>query len=108
VTVSGSFRKQLDSLTETLKATEPHYIKCIKPNALKGASVFSSQLVVQQLRWADKHYELFVIFCCCFPVLVIVSARCPAAQVRPVCPLTLACLAVICMPELQPPPVDHT
>lgn len=34
-TVSSTFRKQLESLVEQLSATEPHYIKCIKPNNLK-------------------------------------------------------------------------
>ena len=51
-TVSGTFRKQLDDLTSTLKQTEPHYIKCIKPNNIKAAGGFSSRLVVQQLRYS--------------------------------------------------------
>lgn len=51
-TVSATFRRQLDELTATLKATEPHYIKCIKPNAIKASGGFSPRLVVQQLRYS--------------------------------------------------------
>lgn len=51
-TVSATFRRQLDELTTTLKMTEPHYIKCIKPNAIKAAGGFSPRLVVQQLRYS--------------------------------------------------------
>ena len=51
-TVSCTFRRQLEELTATLKATEPHYIKCIKPNNVKAAGGFSPRLVVQQLRYS--------------------------------------------------------
>ncbi|KAG5193023.1 P-loop containing nucleoside triphosphate hydrolase protein [Tribonema minus] len=51
-TVSQTFRKQLESLVEQLSATEPHYIKCIKPNNMKAPSGWSSQLVIQQLRYS--------------------------------------------------------
>lgn len=42
-TVSINFRKQLEDLTSTLKQTEPHYIKCVKPNTVKAAGGFSSR-----------------------------------------------------------------
>ncbi|CAM9446202.1 unnamed protein product, partial [Phaeothamnion confervicola] len=51
-TVSSTFRRQLDQLVEQLGATEPHYIKCIKPNAAKTAGGWSSPLVIQQLRYS--------------------------------------------------------
>lgn len=51
-TVSNTFRKQLDELVVQLSGTEPHYIKCIKPNALKTAGGWSSSLVIQQLRYS--------------------------------------------------------
>jgi hypothetical protein len=51
-TVSCTFRRQLEELTATLKATEPHYIKCIKPNTVKAPGGFSPRLVVQQLRYS--------------------------------------------------------
>ena len=32
ITLGGQFRLQLADLMKTLNATEPHYIRCIKPN----------------------------------------------------------------------------
>ncbi|CAM9745824.1 unnamed protein product [Ascophyllum nodosum] len=52
VTVSKAFRGQLQSLMATLRATEPHYIKCIKPNNVKAPGGFSSHLVHQQLNYS--------------------------------------------------------
>jgi myosin heavy subunit len=52
MTVSFHFRHQLDDLVSTLRATKPHYIKCIKPNATKQAGEFSAQLVMDQLRYS--------------------------------------------------------
>jgi myosin V len=49
-TVSQTFRRQLDDLVDQLSATEPHFIKCIKPNTCKAPGGWSSQLVIQQLR----------------------------------------------------------
>lgn len=40
ITVSKAFRGQLQSLMATLHATEPHYIKCIKPNNVKAPGGF--------------------------------------------------------------------
>lgn len=52
ITVSLQFRSQLDSLISTLKATEPHYIKCIKPNDGKVANVFEAPRAMSQLRYS--------------------------------------------------------
>eukprot|EP01038_Epipyxis_sp_PR26KG_P011898 gene11898-15921_t len=52
VTVSFQFRSQLDLLLLTLRATSPHYIKCIKPNALKVRGAFTSHMVLEQLRYS--------------------------------------------------------
>ena len=51
-TVSYTFRLQLDSLASTLRATSPHYIKCIKPNSAKAPGGFSNALVIEQLRYS--------------------------------------------------------
>ncbi|EQC29888.1 hypothetical protein SDRG_12432 [Saprolegnia diclina VS20] len=48
-TVASKFRTQLTGLMEMLGSTTPHYIKCIKPNNIKFAGGFSSQLVRDQL-----------------------------------------------------------
>ena len=46
-TVSFHFRIQLEDLMKTLRATQPHYIKCVKPNGTKSAAVFDSSLAMQ-------------------------------------------------------------
>ena len=51
-TVTSKFRGQLDNLVDTLTATEPHYIKCIKPNGSKSASTANDKLVLEQLRYS--------------------------------------------------------
>jgi myosin-5 len=41
---------QLQSLMETLSSTEPHYIRCVKPNNVLKPAIFESLNVIQQLR----------------------------------------------------------
>lgn len=41
---------QLQALLETLSATEPHYIRCVKPNNLLKPSIFENNNILQQLR----------------------------------------------------------
>ena len=52
VTVSFQFRNQLDSLISTLRSTEPHYVKCIKPNAVKAVCSSVPSIVMEQLRYS--------------------------------------------------------
>uniref|UniRef100_A0A8C7TVE5 Myosin VB n=1 Tax=Oncorhynchus mykiss TaxID=8022 RepID=A0A8C7TVE5_ONCMY len=49
-TVGHQFRSSLQLLMETLNATTPHYVRCIKPNDEKEAFSFDSRRAVQQLR----------------------------------------------------------
>ncbi|XP_017163246.1 unconventional myosin-Vb isoform X3 [Poecilia reticulata] len=49
-TVGHQFRSSLHLLMETLNATTPHYVRCVKPNDLKEAFSFDSRRAVQQLR----------------------------------------------------------
>ncbi|XP_062867127.1 unconventional myosin-Vb [Trichomycterus rosablanca] len=49
-TVGTQFRSSLHLLMETLNATTPHYVRCIKPNDVKESFVFDSKRAVQQLR----------------------------------------------------------
>jgi len=51
-TQAGFFRKQLELLMEILEATEPHYIRCIKPNSEKSADRFDSRMCLEQLRYS--------------------------------------------------------
>ncbi|XP_023816614.1 unconventional myosin-Vb isoform X2 [Oryzias latipes] len=48
--VGLQFRSSLHLLMDTLNATTPHYVRCIKPNDLKEAFSFDSRRAVQQLR----------------------------------------------------------
>ncbi|XP_015728324.1 unconventional myosin-Vc isoform X2 [Coturnix japonica] len=50
MTVGSKFRSSLSLLMETLNATTPHYVRCIKPNDEKQPFEFDSKRVAQQLR----------------------------------------------------------
>ncbi|XP_077174239.1 unconventional myosin-Va isoform X3 [Paroedura picta] len=49
-TVGHQFRNSLQLLMETLNATTPHYVRCIKPNDFKFPFMFDEKRTVQQLR----------------------------------------------------------
>ncbi|XP_075907269.1 unconventional myosin-Va isoform X3 [Nelusetta ayraudi] len=49
-TVGCQFRNSLQMLMDTLNATTPHYVRCIKPNDFKMAFTFDPKRAVQQLR----------------------------------------------------------
>ncbi|XP_076765674.1 myosin heavy chain isoform X15 [Xylocopa sonorina] len=48
-TVSSSYREQLNNLMATLRATQPHFVRCIIPNEMKQPGVIDSHLVMHQL-----------------------------------------------------------
>ncbi|RVW52270.1 Myosin-15 [Vitis vinifera] len=48
--VGSRFKQQLQALMETLNSTEPHYIRCVKPNSLNRPQKFESQSILHQLR----------------------------------------------------------
>lgn len=49
-TIGYQFRESLDALMLILNSTEPHYVRCIKPNDDKAAFQFNNIRAVQQLR----------------------------------------------------------
>ncbi|CAF1188386.1 unnamed protein product [Adineta steineri] len=49
-TVGSQFRESLTSLMAALNSTEPHYVRCIKPNDTKTPFTFEPRRAVQQLR----------------------------------------------------------
>ncbi|XP_034042743.1 unconventional myosin-Va isoform X1 [Thalassophryne amazonica] len=49
-TVGCQFRNSLQMLMETMNATTPHYVRCIKPNDFKLPFSFDPKRAVQQLR----------------------------------------------------------
>lgn len=48
--VASRFKQQLQALMETLNSTEPHYVRCVKPNSLNRPQKFENQSVLHQLR----------------------------------------------------------
>lgn len=48
--VSTKFKGQLSRLMQRLENTEPHFIRCIKPNTLQQPNTYQEDLVLQQLR----------------------------------------------------------
>ncbi|CAL0322684.1 unnamed protein product [Lupinus luteus] len=48
--VASRFKQQLQALMETLKSTEPHYVRCVKPNSLNRPQMFENASVRHQLR----------------------------------------------------------
>ncbi|KAK4873785.1 hypothetical protein RN001_013145 [Aquatica leii] len=48
-TVSSLYREQLNNLMTTLRATQPHFVRCIIPNELKQPGMIDSHLVMHQL-----------------------------------------------------------
>lgn len=47
---SWSSQQQLQALMETLSTTEPHYIRCVKPNTVLKPGIFENFNVLNQLR----------------------------------------------------------
>jgi myosin heavy subunit len=52
VTLAGTFKKQLDKLMKDLKATQSHYIRCIKANSQKKPRIFEGASCLEQLKCA--------------------------------------------------------
>ena len=49
-TVGGQFLQQVKTLRKKIDSTSPHYVRCIKPNALLAPGHFDSTMVANQLR----------------------------------------------------------
>jgi hypothetical protein len=50
-TLGGQFKKSLTELYQKLLSTEPHFIKCVKPNQVKQPAVFDSRFTLRQLTY---------------------------------------------------------
>jgi myosin heavy subunit len=66
-TLGKQFRVQLDALMVTLNATDPHYIRCMKPNSEKRGNMFVSTMMLQQLQYSGL-LEVCHIRKCGFPI----------------------------------------
>lgn len=51
-TIASKFRSQLKDLNNTILATTPHYVRCIKPNKLKAAHNFDTNMILGQLLYS--------------------------------------------------------
>ncbi|KAJ3117103.1 Myosin type-2 heavy chain 1 [Phlyctochytrium bullatum] len=65
-TLGSIFKASLVKLMATLRTTQVHYIRCIKPNQAKAAFVFEPQMVLGQLR-ACGVLETIRISCAGYP-----------------------------------------
>ncbi|RCV27044.1 hypothetical protein SETIT_5G294200v2 [Setaria italica] len=64
--IASRFKMQLHELMETLSSTEPHYIRCIKPNSVLKPAIFENTNVLQQLRCSGV-LEAIRISCAGYP-----------------------------------------
>ncbi|KAL0305152.1 UNVERIFIED_CONTAM: Myosin-6, partial [Sesamum angustifolium] len=64
--IGSRFKQQLQALLETLSSTEPHYIRCVKPNNLLKPAIFENYNVLQQLRCGGV-MEAIRISCAGYP-----------------------------------------
>ena len=51
-TVVTKFKSQLTKLMDTISKTSVQYVRCIKPNGVKGSGTFDRLMIVEQLRCA--------------------------------------------------------
>ncbi|XP_072166976.1 myosin-IIIb-like [Diadema setosum] len=51
VTVGAQFKNSLGVLMELLNLSNPHFVRCVKPNTAKSARVFEDKYVTAQLRY---------------------------------------------------------
>lgn len=65
-TLGSIFKASLVNLMQTIRMTDAHYIRCIKPNQTKTAFSFEPQMVLQQLR-ACGVLETIRISCAGYP-----------------------------------------
>ncbi|KVI12218.1 Dil domain-containing protein [Cynara cardunculus var. scolymus] len=64
--IGTRFKLQLHSLMETLSSTEPHYIRCVKPNNVLKPAIFENLNIIQQLRCGGV-LEAIRISCAGYP-----------------------------------------
>ncbi|KAM7252959.1 hypothetical protein ACFE04_008860 [Oxalis oulophora] len=64
--IGSRFKQQLQTLLETLNATEPHYVRCVKPNNLLKPDIFEGSNILLQLRCGGV-MEAIRISCAGYP-----------------------------------------
>ncbi|KMS96868.1 hypothetical protein BVRB_8g199440 [Beta vulgaris subsp. vulgaris] len=64
--IGSRFKLQLQQLMETLNSTEPHYIRCVKPNNVLKPGIFENVNILNQLRCGGV-LEAIRISCAGYP-----------------------------------------
>ncbi|KAJ8425290.1 hypothetical protein Cgig2_000371 [Carnegiea gigantea] len=64
--IGARFKLQLQQLMETLNSTEPHYIRCVKPNNVLKPAIFENANILNQLRCGGV-LEAIRISCAGYP-----------------------------------------
>ncbi|KAI4303015.1 hypothetical protein MLD38_038696 [Melastoma candidum] len=64
--IGSRFKLQLQQLMDTLNSTEPHYIRCVKPNNVLKPAIFENANIMQQLRCGGV-LEAIRISCAGYP-----------------------------------------
>ncbi|GAB2262831.1 hypothetical protein Droror1_Dr00003828 [Drosera rotundifolia] len=64
--IGSRFKMQLQQLMDTLNSTEPHYVRCVKPNNVLKPAIFENVNVMQQLRCGGV-LEAIRISCAGYP-----------------------------------------
>ena len=59
-TIAAKFCVSLNSLMKTLRAANPHFVRCIKTNGVKSPGVFDAPLVLEQLVYSGV-FEAVII-----------------------------------------------
>ncbi|GAB5364744.1 hypothetical protein AAMO2058_000996500 [Amorphochlora amoebiformis] len=67
--LAKQFQASLASLLSTIQATQTHFVRCIKPNDLKQATLFDNSLVSRQLQTSGL-IEAVAVRCYGFPFRV--------------------------------------
>lgn len=57
ISMLSTWQQQLQALMDTLNSTEPHYIRCVKPNNVLKPAIFENVNVMQQLRCGVSDLE---------------------------------------------------
>merc|ERR1712137_929984 len=83
-TVSSEFRFQLEDLMGRIRATEPHFVRCIKPNAQSLPNQMDRRSVVEQLRYQGV-IQAIKVSCTGYPLRLkhrqaVLRFRCLAPQ----------------------------
>lgn len=52
LTLAAKFKADLDNLMTSLRATVPHFIRCVKPNAEQAPNKFDANLALNQLKYS--------------------------------------------------------